>query len=195
MNDKILQPWKVLATRHILRNRWISLREDSCVTARGVKLDSYYVLEYPDWVHVAAFDDDDRLIFVRQYRHGAGVVSLELPGGMMDAHESDPLVTGARELLEETGHVASDFRHIARLSPNPATHSNSIHILLATHARQTRALELDASEDIVVEHVPWRRALEMAIAGEIINAQHVAFLFLALAQAKGVSFGAELQSR
>jgi 8-oxo-dGTP pyrophosphatase MutT (NUDIX family) len=195
LNDKILQPWKVRATRHLLRNRWISLREDSCVTARGVELDSYYVLEYPDWVHVAAFDDDDRLILVRQYRHGAGVVSLELPGGMMDAHESDPLVTGARELLEETGHVASDFRHIARLSPNPATHSNGIHILLATHARQTRALELDASEDIVVEHVPWRRALEMALEGEMINAQHVAFLFLALAEAKGVSFGAEPQSR
>lgn len=195
MSEKILRPWQVRATRHILRDRWISLRADRCVTARGAVLDPYYVLEYPDWVHVAAFDDDDRLIMVRQYRHGAGVVSLELPGGVMDAHESDPLVTGARELLEETGHVATEMRHLAKLSPNPATHSNHIHILLATQAHQTRAIELDASEDILVEHVPWRRALEMALSGEMIHAQHVAFLFIALAQAKGVSFGAEPQSR
>jgi 8-oxo-dGTP pyrophosphatase MutT (NUDIX family) len=189
--ETILRPWRVLATRHVLRDRWISLRADRCVTARGATLDPYYVLEYPDWVHVAAFDEDDRLIMVRQYRHGAGVVSLELPGGVMDAHESDPCVTGARELLEETGHVAADMRHLARLSPNPATHSNHIHILLATQARRTRSPELDASEDIVVEHVPWRTALDLALSGEMIHSQHIAFLFIALAQAKGVRIGVD----
>jgi hypothetical protein len=61
--------------------------------------------------------------------------------------------------------------------------------VLATQARPTRAPELDASEDIVIEHVPWRRALDMALAGEMINSQHVAMLFIALAQAKGVRFG------
>jgi 8-oxo-dGTP pyrophosphatase MutT (NUDIX family) len=184
LRETILRPWRVLATRHVLRDRWISLRADRCVTARGATLDPYYVLEYPDWVHVAAFDEDDRLIMVRQYRHGAGVVSLELPGGVMDAHERDPCETGARELLEETGYVATDMRHLARLSPNPATHSNHIHIMLATHARRTRPPELDASEDIVVEHVPWRRALDMALSGEMIHSQHVAFLFIALARYK-----------
>jgi 8-oxo-dGTP pyrophosphatase MutT (NUDIX family) len=182
LSDKILQPWRVFSTRHALRDRWISVRADGCVTARGATLDPYYVLEYPDWVHVAAFDDEDRLVMVRQYRHGAGVITLELPGGVMDAHESDPLETGARELLEETGHVAAEMRHLAKLSPNPASHSNSAHILLATHARAIRAPEPDAGEDVVVELVPWRRALDMALAGEMIHSQHVAFLFIALAQ-------------
>lgn len=185
-----MRPWRVLASRYALRDRWISLRADRCVTERGATLDPYYVLEYPDWVHVAAFDGDDRLVMVRQYRHGAGVVSLELPGGVMDSHESDPLETGARELLEETGHVAENMRHLAKLSPNPATHSNSAHVLLATKARKVRAPRLDASEDLIVEHVPWRAALEMALAGEMIHSQHVAFLFIALAQAKGVTFQA-----
>jgi 8-oxo-dGTP pyrophosphatase MutT (NUDIX family) len=153
-------------------------------------LDPYYVLEYRDWVHVAAFDADDRLLLVRQYRHGARAMSLELPGGVMDAHESDPLATAARELLEETGHVAKALTHLARLSPNPANHTNGLHIVLARGAQPAKPLELDDTEDIVVEHVPWRQAVEMALAGEIINAQHVGLLFIALARAKGVSFGA-----
>jgi 8-oxo-dGTP pyrophosphatase MutT (NUDIX family) len=190
LTKTVLRPWEVRASRHLLRDKWISLRADRCVTQRGAVLDPYFVLEYPDWVHVVAFDAEDRLLLVRQYRHGAGVISLELPGGMMDSHESDPVVTGARELLEETGHVAASLRHVVRLSPNPATHANNVHIILATQARQTLALQLDASEDIVVEHVPWRRAVEMALAGEMINSQHVGLLFIALAQAKGVSLGA-----
>jgi 8-oxo-dGTP pyrophosphatase MutT (NUDIX family) len=189
LTKTVLRPWRVLASRHVLRDKWISVRADHCVTQRGATLDPYYILEYPDWVHVVAFDSEDRLLLVRQYRHGAGVISLELPGGMMDAHENDPVVTGARELLEETGHVAESLRHVVKMSPNPATHANSIHVVLATQARQTRALELDASEDIVVEHVPWRRAVDMALAGEMINSQHVAMLFIALAQTKGLRFG------
>lgn len=189
MSDDALRPWTVRASRRLIRDRWISLRADHCVTQRGAELDPYYVLEYPDWVHVVALDEEDRLLFVRQYRHGAGVVSLELPGGMMDPDESDPLVTGARELLEETGHAAASFRHLTRLSPNPASHANAVHVLLAERARFVKPPSLDATEDIAVELVPWREALELALAGEMINAQHVGLLMIALAQAKGVRIG------
>ncbi len=165
------------------------LRAERCVTQRGAVLDPFYLLDYPEWVHVAAFDEEDRLLLVRQYRHGARQISLELPGGMMDPSENDPLVTGARELLEETGHVATTLAHLARLSPNPSSHTNGVHILLATGARPRRELDLDATEDIVVAPTPWREAVEMAIAGEMIHAQHVGLLFIALARAKGLKFG------
>lgn len=186
----VLQSWEVRASRHVLRDRWISVRADHCVTERGAELDPYYVLEYPDWVHIVAFDEKHRLLLVRQYRHGAGVLSLELPGGMMGPRESDPLFAGARELLEETGYVAQSLRHLARLSPNPATHANGVHLLLAADARRVRSLDLDPTEDIAVEHVPWRQALDMALAGEIVNAQHVGLLFIALAEMKGLRVGA-----
>jgi 8-oxo-dGTP pyrophosphatase MutT (NUDIX family) len=191
LSETILRPWEVRESRHVLKDEWISVRADQCVTQRGATLDPFYVLEYPDWVHVAAFDAEDRLLLVRQYRHAARAMSLELPGGVMDSNESDPLVTGARELLEETGHVAGSMRHLARLSPNPGTHANFIHLVLATRARQTRGLELDPSEDIAVEHVPWRRAVEMALAGELINSQHVGLLFIALGHEKGIQFAPE----
>jgi len=93
----------VTRSRHVYRDRWISVRADDCVTASGVEVKPFYVLEYPDWVHVVAVDRYDHILLVRQYRHGLGEVSLELPGGMMDRMDVDPVAAGMRELLEETG--------------------------------------------------------------------------------------------
>ncbi|ATQ68511.1 MULTISPECIES: NUDIX hydrolase [Methylosinus] len=188
-DDDPLRPWELRGSRRLIRDRWISLRADHCVTQRGVVLDPYYVLEYRDWVHVVALDEADRLLLVRQYRHGAGEMSLELPGGVMDEGESDPLAAGARELLEETGHRAASIRHLACLSPNPASHANRVHLLYAEGARLVAPLKLDNSEDITVERVPWREALELALGGGMIHAQHVGLLAIALAQVKGVTIG------
>ncbi len=180
MSDDVLAPWSSDQSRVLISSPWLRVRAERCVTRRGAVLDPFYLLDYPEWVHIAAFDTQDRLLLVRQYRHGVGQASLELPGGVMDPHESDPLETAARELLEETGHVAESLTHLARLSPNPASHTNGVHILLALGAKQERALSLDASEDIVVEAIPWREAARLALAGEIVNAQHVGMLFMAL---------------
>lgn len=185
-SDDILRPWSADSSRVLVESPWIRLRAERCVTRRGAVLDPFYLLDYPEWVHVAAFDEDDRLLLVRQYRHGAGKVSLELPGGMMDADETDPLAAGARELLEETGHVAASLTHLARLSPNPASHTNGVHIILAEGATLQRAQNLDPTEDLLVEATPWRDAMQMAVSGEMIHAQHVGLLFIALARAKGL---------
>ncbi|OAI22631.1 NUDIX hydrolase [Methylosinus sp. R-45379] len=189
MTDDILRPWKVRSSQTLVQDSWLTLRADHCVTQRGVSLDPYYVLEYSDWVHVVALDEEDRLLMVRQYRHGAGVASLELPGGRMDPHESDPVAAGARELLEETGHAAPSLRHLARLSPNPATHTNWIHVLYGEGAKEVAPLNLDSGEDIRVERVPWREALDLALGGAIVNAQHVALLAITFARMKGVTIG------
>jgi 8-oxo-dGTP pyrophosphatase MutT (NUDIX family) len=188
MSDETLKPWSADSSRVLVESPWIRLRAERCVTRRGAVLDPFYLLDYPDWVHIAAFDEEDRLLLVRQYRHGARQLSLELPGGVMDPHESDPIAAGARELLEETGHVAERLTHLARLSPNPSSHTNSVHILLGVDARPVRAQALDATEDLVVEPTPWREAVRLALAGEIVNAQHVGLLFMALGQAKGLNF-------
>ncbi|MGA8172016.1 MAG: NUDIX hydrolase [Methylocystis sp.] len=186
MSDDILRPWSADSSRVLVDSPWIKLRAERCVTRRGAVLDPFFLLDYPDWVHVAAFDEEDRLLLVRQYRHGAGKVSLELPGGVMDARETDPVTAGARELLEETGHVALKLSHLARLSPNPASHTNGVHIILAEGARLVGTQNLDPTEDLVVEPTPWRDAMRMAIAGEMIHSQHVGLLFIALARAKGI---------
>jgi 8-oxo-dGTP pyrophosphatase MutT (NUDIX family) len=172
--------WRVAGSRLIHADRWIRLRADHCITPEGAVLDPYYVLEYADWVHVVAVTDDDRLVVNHQYRHGAGCVHLELPGGVMDASDAGPVEAGLRELREETGFAARGFRHVTSLSPNSATHTNRIHIVLAEGAYADGVQSLDAGEEIAVELLPLAEIPALIGSGAFLQSSHVASLMLGL---------------
>lgn len=174
--------WRVTGSRYALRDRWLSVRADDCVTPSGVELVPYYVLEAPDFVHVVALDREERVVLVRQYRHGLGGVSLELPGGVMDAEDAgDPTVTAARELREETGYTAARFELVATLSVDPARYANKLHLVLARDVAAGPASP-DPGEAIAVEVMPRHEAVRLALRGGIKSAQHVGLLMMALAR-------------
>jgi 8-oxo-dGTP pyrophosphatase MutT (NUDIX family) len=176
----ILQPWTVTGSRHVLRDRWISVRADSCVTAEGVEIAPYYVLEYPDWVIVVAIDDQDRIILVEQYRHGWGVMSLELPTGGVEPGDADLVAAAARELAEETGYASSDWRYLTALAPNPSNMANKCHFLLARAATRTVTPQDDPTERLRVVRHRVDEVVRMAKAGEIVQSMHVAALAVTL---------------
>jgi 8-oxo-dGTP pyrophosphatase MutT (NUDIX family) len=188
--------WRVTASRGVVRDRWIDLRADTCVAPSGAVLDPYYVLSYADWVHVVALTPDDRLVMNRQYRHAAGEVHLELPGGVMDAADASPLDTARRELREETGYAAAEFRPVIALRPNPATHTNRVHTVLALGAHLAGlalgahlagAQSLDPGEEITAELVPIPLLLRGLREGAVQQSTHVASALLALAAAGRVA--------
>ena len=179
-HDARILPWRVTDSKTLLRDRWIDVRGDACVTARGVDVAPYYVLGYPDWVHVLAIDDADRIVLVTQYRHALGGPSTELPGGAVDAGDTDIIAAGRRELVEETGYAAATFELVARLSPNPATHANRVHILLARGAFKAGNAQPEPSEDLVVDLLPRQGVVDLALSGGMINAVHVGLLMIGL---------------
>ncbi|MBB4570313.1 NUDIX hydrolase [Rhizobium leucaenae] len=178
-----LPPWQVKSSAHLLHDRWLKVRADACVTAEGVEIAPYYVLEYPDWVQVVALDAEDNIYLLQQYRHALGVVSLEVPGGAIDASDANPIEAAARELREETGLSASEWEYVGALAPNPATHSNLSHIVLARNVEIATKPADDPTERTRLVRMPIRQAIGLALEGKMIQSIHVAGLTLALHKA------------
>ena len=180
----MVQPWRTLSSQRLLHDRWIDLRADRCVAEDGTEMTPYYVLTYPDWVHVVALTPDDHLVLVQQYRHGAGIATTELPGGATEAGDADAMATGRRELREETGFSAASWQHVSSLYPNPATQTNRVHTVLATGCVRVAGQRLDAGEaGMAVLLRPIGKVLAGLAKGGLAQSMQVAGLLLGLAQA------------
>jgi len=142
----------------------------------------FTVLDVPDWVNVIALTRDDRVVLIRQYRHGAERVHVEIPGGMVDPGEEHG-AAARRELVEETGYTATSWRLVGTVEPNPAIHGNRLHTWLALDAEPTDACEPDPGEVISVFTAPLGDVTAMLRDGRIDHALVVAaFAHLMLAE-------------
>lgn len=171
-------PWTVLAEETVVRDRWIDLRRQRCRTPAGAELDDFYVQRNPDWVNVVAVTAEGRLLRVRQWRQGARVVSVELPGGVVDPGETAE-AAGARELLEETGFGGGAPVRLASLWANPHNQTNRTVTLLITGCRRVVGQKLDASEALEVEEAEPAAVLDDVRAGRMEHALHVAAVLAA----------------
>ena len=159
------------------------------MTARGVEVGPYYVLEVPDFVHVVAFDRQGDLVLVRQYRHGLGGESLELPGGAVDPDDEDPIAAAVRELREETGFVGEQAELLASLTVDPARYSNRLHLVVVRGAARSVEPSPDADEELEVLVLPVEQALRLAMTGGVVNASHVGLLMIALGKSAATRSG------
>jgi 8-oxo-dGTP pyrophosphatase MutT (NUDIX family) len=172
MSDPL--PWDVLASAYLSRKPWLTLRQDRVRLPGGAVIDEYFVLEYPAWVNVVAVTPDDRVVLVRQYRHGLGRVDFELPAGVVDAADASPEAAARRELLEETGYGGGAWRPLCVTSANPGTHSNLTHSFLAVGVRPAAPPAPDATEDIRCLTVPVAEVARLVESGEVVQALHLA---------------------
>jgi 8-oxo-dGTP pyrophosphatase MutT (NUDIX family) len=166
--------WQVLGSEYVLRRPWLTLRRDRVRVPTGAVIDEYYVWEYPPWVNVVAITADDRVVLVRQYRHGLGAAHFELPAGVVDPADPDPLAAARRELLEETGYGGGAWSPLLVSSANPGTHSNLTHSFLAVGVAPVAPAAPEATEDLRVSLVTHAEARALVAGGGMVQALHLA---------------------
>ena len=151
------------------------LRKERFRSRKSGACHDYFVTHLADGVHVIALTAEGRVVMVRQFRAGAGRDSLETPGGLIEPGE-DPLVAGARELVEETGYAGQGARLISTLFPNPALLSMRISTIVITDAIAIAPPRPDANEELTIELVPARSIGSLIQEGLIDHAACVAGL-------------------
>ncbi len=142
--------WKVISSEYLHKEPWLTVRKDHVILPNGNHIPAYYILEYPEWVNVIAITREGSFVFIRQYRHGIQEVSYELCAGVCEKHDTSPLISAQRELLEETGYGNGIWKEYMQLSPNPSTHTNLTHCFIATDVEKISEQHLEDTEDLSV---------------------------------------------
>jgi len=168
-----------MTSKTIYEGRLIRLtRETACLpTGKRVDLD---IVHHPGGAVVVALNDRNQVCLLRQFRHAAGGVIWELPAGCIDHDDDEPLVTARRELEEEAGFIAADWRDLGSIFTTPGFCDEVLYLYMARQLTETRT---DHGEDELIEvhWKPLREAVQMVTDNTICDAKSVAGLLKARA--------------
>ena len=166
--------WKKHASRIVFENDWIVVREDHVSNPGGGENHYGHVQFKNVAVAILPIDEDGNTRLVGQTRYTLNQYSWELPMGGAPQSE-DPLAAAQRELQEETGLIADDWRELMRLHLSNSI-TDELGIAYIATGLQQGETSLEETEDITVRTVPLEDAIDMARSGQITDALSVATL-------------------
>ena len=149
----MIREWHLFDERIIAQNQIFTLKTQTSSSPRTGRRHEFYVIEAGDWVNIIPLTAAGEVLLVRQFRHGTRNITLEIPGGMIEAGQT-PEQAALRELIEETGYQPSDLSFLGRVRPNPAILNNWCYSFLAHNVVPAGELALDETEDIELVKVP-----------------------------------------
>ena len=182
MGEPGTHDYRTVASREVFDGRVVRLRVDTVSMPGGGTADRE-ICGHDDAVAVVAIDSQDRIVLVRQYRHAVGQRLWELPAGLCDIEGEDPLDTARRELVEETGLEADQWRAGIRIAPSPGFCTEQVQLYLATGLREvTRPAVQHEEADMEITRIPFADAVDAVLDGRIVNGIAVAGILAARAQ-------------
>src|SRR4051794_36228221 len=166
--------WPVASARDIHRDDWVVAVRKDTISRPGHPEDQFgrIVVEDPGAVVILAIDEEDRVVVVKQYRHPVQMRLVELPAGKLDQDGEDPVVAAKRELHEEVGLHAREWRHLMTTYASPGITAETHAIFLARGLEEAdRDFELHHEEaEIAVDRVPLADLVEAVLDGSVADA-------------------------
>ncbi|MGD9622946.1 MAG: NUDIX domain-containing protein [Mycolicibacterium sp.] len=157
----------------------MALRADEVRMPRGATA-RREITEHYGAAAVVAIDDDGRIVLVLQYRHAFGRRLWELPAGLLDTSGESPQVAAARELAEEAGLAAHNWRTLIDLDTAPGFSDESVRVFLATGLTEVSRPEAHHEEaDLTVRRFELEDAVAKIYSGDIVNSISVAGILAA----------------
>lgn len=160
---------KTLTSREVYRGRILRVREDTVRLPNG-KTAEREVAEHPGGVGILALDGGDVLL-VRQYRYAFSRVLTEIPAGKREPGE-EPFVTAQRELREEIGATAGKWTELGALIASPGCYGEVLYLYMAQELT-FGDIHPDEDEFLDVVRMPFDRAVELCMTGELTDAKTV----------------------
>ncbi|HSL45426.1 MAG TPA: NUDIX hydrolase [Anaerolineales bacterium] len=169
-------PFELIRSETLLEGRTFNVRRDTLKTPDGgeTKLE---IVDHSGSVVIIPVDDENNLLFVRQYRHAAKADLLELPAGTRESEEPYE-ECAAREIREEIGMEAGRLQKLGEFFLVPGYSTEFMAVFLATGLKEN-PLNPDEDEFLQVERIPLKKVFKMAEQGEIKDAKSLAGLTLA----------------
>ncbi|MBE0671324.1 MAG: NUDIX hydrolase [Anaerolineales bacterium] len=169
-------PFELLHSETLLKGRAFTIRRDTLKTPDGRET-KFDIVEHGGSVVIIPIDHEGNLLFVRQYRHAAGMDLLELPAGTRDGDEPFE-VCAAREIREETGMEAGTLKHIGSFYLAPGYSTEYMGVFLAMELK-SNPLQADDDEFLSIEKIPVKEAFSLAEHGDMPDAKSLAALLMA----------------
>jgi 8-oxo-dGTP pyrophosphatase MutT (NUDIX family) len=178
------EPWKRVSERAVYENPWIRVTHHEAVAPTG-RPAQYGVVSFKNLaIAVLPLHEDGTVTLVGQSRFALADYSWEIPEGG-SPHGEDPLEGAKRELAEETGLQAAEWRKVLQVQlSNSVTDERAIGYLAFGLSEGLAAHEADDTEAIALARVPFAEALEAALAGHLEDVLTVAMLLRAYHMAR-----------
>lgn len=174
MRDEDALTETCISSSLLAKSDFIEVRHDKVQLTNGHIAQREYVV-HPGAVLIVPMLENGDLVLERQFRYPMRRAYIEFPAGKIDAGE-DPLVTGKRELYEETGYTAQHWQYLTAIHPCIGYSNEVIHIYLATGLTSGKA-QLDVDEQVQVFTMTVREMLDAMRNGEILDGKTMLALF------------------
>ncbi len=165
--------WPVTRSSIEATGRIVTVRTDAVALPDGEVI-CREVVEHPGAVAVVALDERDRVLLIRQYRHPAAATLWEIPAGLRDVDGEALIETARRELLEEAGCQAADWRVLADYLSSPGISTERLRVFLARDltvvpAEQREYVRQHEEAYLTVAWVPLDEAVQGILSGDLHN--------------------------